>query len=212
MSLLHKLTWRYATKEYNPEAVLEEEQVTEIMKAANLAPSSYGLQPYEFFVIKDKELQAKLKEVSYGQSQVLDASHLIVIAAKKEVSDEFIDAYTKRTAELRNQPHDELKGYGDMMKKTIKNMDKASLLSWTKRQAYIPLGVLLTACADLKIDASPMEGFESEKYNELLELNERKLDATVIVALGKRSHTDSYQHAAKVRRELSDIVHLKYHS
>lgn len=210
MSILHKLTWRYATKKFNPDLLIEEQEVTELMKAANLAPSSYGLQPYDFFVIKDKALQARLKDVSYGQEQVHDASHLIVIAAKTSISDDFINDFVKNTADLRGQDINELTEYADMMKNTVHGMNDHQLLSWTQRQSYIALGVLLTAAADLKIDASPMEGFEAESYNEILGLHEQGLHATVIVGLGERSADDSYQGMAKVRRPLSDIVHLKY--
>jgi len=209
MSLLHKLEWRYATKKFDSEKEISEENITELLKAANLSASSYGLQPYEFIVVKNQELQNKLQEAAYGQAQLADASHVVIFAAKKTVSPDYIKNFVQHTAEIRNQDLGELNDYQQSMIDTIGSMSSDQQLSWTQRQSYIALGTLLLAAADLKIDACPMEGFENEKFNKLLELD-AGLHATAIVTLGYRSVNDTYQHAAKVRRPLDDIVTLRY--
>ena len=208
--MLHKLQWRYATKKFDTTREIEEEHITQLLKAMNLSASSYGLQPYTFVVVKNDELQQKLQDAAYGQAQVTEASHVVVIAAKTEINDEYIDSYIKNIAETRNQSIDELTGYADMMKNGIGSQEHSEQLTWSQRQCYIPLGTLLFAAADMKIDACPMEGFDADAFDELLELKEDGLHATVMITLGYRSVDDKYQHEKKVRKELTDIVSLRY--
>jgi len=208
--MLHKLQWRYATKKFDTTREIEEEHITQLLKAMNLSASSYGLQPYTFVVVKNDELQQKLQDAAYGQAQVTEASHVVVIAAKTEINDKYIDSYIKNIAETRTQSIDELTGYADMMKNGIGSQEHSEQLTWSQRQCYIPLGTLLFAAADMKIDACPMEGFDADAFDELLELKEDGLHATVMITLGYRSVDDKYQHEKKVRKELTDIVSLRY--
>lgn len=208
--MLHKLQWRYATKQFDTEKKVSEEDVTTLLDAMNLAASSYGLQPYEFVVVKNQALQKQLQAVSFNQAQVADASHLIVICAKTEVTPEYIDSYIKRIAEVREVEIDSLGGYADMMKQSIGSQDPDAQLTWAQKQCYTVLGTLLLACADLKIDACPMEGFIPASYNELLGLSAQGLHATIVIPIGYRDVHDSYQHVKKVRRSLADMVHLQY--
>ena len=208
--MLHKMQWRYATKKFDSTKKVDEEIITELLKNMNLTASAYGLQPYRFIVVHNAELQKELQAVSYGQEQVVDASHLIVIAARTELGDEDIDSYISNIAQTRNQNIEELQGYSDMMKKDLLSREKNEQFTWSQRQSYIPLGTLLVAAADKKVDACPMEGFIPEKLNEILNLTEKGLHATAMVALGYRAQEDHYQHEKKVRRELADMVSLRY--
>lgn len=209
MSILHKLQWRYATKKFDPEKIVAEEDITELLKAMNLSASSSGLQPYKFIVIHNKELQQQLRSVSFDQPQITDASHLIVIVAKNEVSPEDIKAYVSRTAEIRNIAAS-LDGLEQSLLKGIASKNPIEQLQWAQRQCYLPLATLLIAAADLKIDTCPMEGFIPEEYDRILGLSEQGLHATVIAAIGYRSREDNLQHAKKSRRTLDDIVELRY--
>lgn len=212
MSILHKLNWRYAAKDFDTDRQVPEEDITELLQAMNLAPSSYGLQPFEFIVIKNKELQSKLLEFSYGQEKVLQVSHVLVIAARTVVNPDYIKDYVVRTEHLRNLPKGTLQDFENSILGSFEKMSQQDQLAWSKRQAYIALGVLMVAAADLKIDSCPMEGFIPEKYNELLGLDKQNLHATLVIPLGYRAQADSYQSLAKSRRDLADIVTLKYDS
>lgn len=209
MSILHKLQWRYAVKEFDQEQTVSEKNITELLEATNLAPTAFGLQPFDIIVISNKEIQKELVEYSYGQEKILDASHVIVFAAHKKISDFYIKEYVARTAEIRNIPVGSLFEFESMMLNTFHALPEDKHVSWSQRQLYLALGVLLTAAADLKIDSCPMEGFIPEKYNEILDLPEH-LQASVVVPLGYRSDKDDYQHRKKVRRDLVDIVTLEY--
>jgi nitroreductase / dihydropteridine reductase len=209
MSILHKLEWRYAVKKFDTDKEVSEDQITELLEATNLMPTAFGLQPFEIIVVKDKLLQQRLFEHSFGQEKVVEASHLVILAAHKKISSEYIRRFREHTEHIRKLPQDTLLGFENHMLSVFEHMSESEHLAWAQRQAYIALGGLLIAAADLKIDSCPMEGFVSEKYDEILELP-NGLHTTLVVPLGYRSPEDGLQHLKKSRRELTDIVHLRY--
>jgi nitroreductase/dihydropteridine reductase len=210
MSLLNILNWRYAVKKFDSSKTIPEEKITELLKGMNLAPSSYGLQPYEFIVVNNKGIQEKLFEHSYGQEKIKQASHIIVIAAKKKITKEYIDDYINRTAEIRKQSVEELKGFRQAMIDSMEKLSPQEQLLWAQKQSYIVLGILMSLCADMHIDSCPMEGFIPGKYNEILDLDSQDLHATVVITIGERAKDDEYQFAKKVRHSLDAIVDLRY--
>ncbi|MFT6361135.1 MAG: nitroreductase/dihydropteridine reductase [Candidatus Paceibacteria bacterium] len=210
MSLLHKLEWRYATKKFDSEKKVPEEEVTELLKAMNLTASSYGLQPFEFVVVKNQDIQDQLLPVSWNQSQLSDASHVIVIAAKTNMTADYIQDYIQRIADVRKVNLEDLEGYKQMMIGGPGTWSEDQVILWSQKQCYTVLGTLLLAAADLKIDACPMEGFQPDAYDEILGLKEQGLHATLVIPIGYRSAEDSTQHDAKSRRHLDDIIELRY--
>ncbi|MEK6151640.1 NAD(P)H-dependent oxidoreductase [Flavobacteriaceae bacterium 3-367] len=206
---LKSLNWRYATKKFDDKKKVSQEDLDTLVHAMQLSVSSYGLQPYHVFIISDAALREQLKSVSWGQSQITDASHLIVFANKTAVDDELIDSYLDKVSETRGIPKDGLSGYGDFMKSKLLPLDDGTKAGWTARQTYIALGNLLSAAASLQIDACPMEGFEPEAYNEILGLKEKGLNAAVVATIGYRSEADETQHYKKVRRSKKELfTHL----
>lgn len=210
MSILHKLEWRYATKKFDSNKEVSESDITNILKATNLSASSSGLQPYSLIVIHNEEIKKQLREHSYNQPQITDASHIMVFAAKTEVSEEYISEYIERTEQIRNLTVGDLDGFKQNIIARVAHKSKQEISHWTQKQAYIALGTLLLAAADLKIDVCPMEGFIPEKYNEILGLNEQNLHACVIAAVGYRAHDDKLAYAKKSRKALDELVQLKY--
>ncbi|HUO10560.1 MAG TPA: NAD(P)H-dependent oxidoreductase [Phycisphaerae bacterium] len=205
--LLDTLQWRYATKKYDPERKIPEATWRTLEDALLLAPSSYGLQPWKALVIKNSGVRAKLRPVAWGQSQVTDASHLVVFAAMKNITAEYIDSYIQRIADVRSIPADALKDYRNMMVGDIVNGPRSSWAqAWAQRQAYIGLGLLLESAAFLGIDATPMEGFDPAKFDEILGLPAKGLAATVMCALGYRAADDTYAKYAKVRWAKEDVI------
>lgn len=208
MDILEKLAWRYATKKFDPEKKLSGAQLERILRATNLSASAYGLQPYKLIVVKDPVVREKLKAVSNNQSQITDASHLVIFARVDELADTHVDDFVKLTASTRNVEADALVGFAAMMKGQIAKMEEEKAGVWTSRQAYLALGTLLTACAVEGIDACPMEGFNADAYDEILGLRERNLRTVVIAAVGFRAADDIYQHKQKVRKPLEDFVEV----
>lgn len=205
MKLLDSLEWRYATKKFNPTQKLDDAQVAQLKKAVQLSASSYGLQGYKILDIRDKELREKLKPAAWGQTQVTDASHLFVFCSFKNVKPAHVDEYLDLKSKIQNLDRETLNGAGDFMKKKIGEMAPEENQAWASRQVYIAVGNLLAAAAELEIDACPMEGFEADKFDEILGLSEKNLVATTLVTLGYRSSEDSTQDNAKVRKPIDHL-------
>ncbi|MCQ0110684.1 NAD(P)H-dependent oxidoreductase [Zhouia amylolytica] len=208
MKFIENQEWRYATKEFDPNRKITAEQLEHLKKAIQLSVSSYGLQLYKVLIIENKEVREKLRPASWNQSQITDASHLFVFCNYTRVSEQNIDSYVELIAATRELEKENLKGYGDFMKAKIDEKSIDDQFQWTKHQTYIALANLLAACAEIKIDTCPMEGFEAATYNEVLGLTERGLNASVIVPVGYRSDTDTTQSLAKVRKPMAQLFEM----
>ena len=197
---IEALKWRYATKKFDSSKKVAAEDLNILKEAMQLSASSYGLQPYKIFVIEDQEIRKQLQPAAYGQSQIVDASHLIVIANKADFDENLVDSYVDEISKVRGIEPAQLSGMADYMKKNVVDLAVEMKAQWTAKQTYIVLGNLLAAAAQLKIDTCPMEGFDAKKFNEILGLANNDYNASVIVALGYRSIDDATQHLPKVRR------------
>lgn len=204
-TFLDNQNWRYATKKFDSTKKISAEDLNTLKEAIRLSSSSFGLQPYKVIIVENPELRAKLQPASWGQSQIVDASHLIVFANQTNVNAEDIDNYVKNVAETRNIPESALTGYGDYMKGAIGAKSDEEKTIWTSKQTYLALGNLLNAAAELKIDVTPMEGFVPAQYNEILGLNELGLNASLVATIGYRSEEDATQHQKKVRKSNEEL-------
>ena len=198
--LLDRLTWRYATKQFDPNRKISPQDWAVLEDALLLTPSSGGLQPWKFIVVTDPSVRAKLLPASYGQAQITNASHLVVFAAKKNFSEADVDAFINYTASARGVPIESLAQYrGMLVGGIVQALDEPARDAWARNQAYIALGNLLTSAALLGIDACPMEGFDRAQYDEILGLHAKGLASAVIATVGYRALTDTYANAPKVR-------------
>ncbi|MEC3965988.1 NAD(P)H-dependent oxidoreductase [Flagellimonas halotolerans] len=207
-NILEHRTWRYATKKFDTTKKVSDENLETLLEATRLSASSYGLQPYHVIVVSDQKVKEQLKPASWNQSQITDASHIIVFANATEFGEELVDDYLTNVSETRNIPEEGLKGYSDFMKSKLIDLPTETKSNWTARQAYIAFGNLMQAAAELKIDTCPMEGFESDKYNEILGLEDKNLNAAVVLAVGYRSAEDETQHLPKVRKSKEELFTL----
>lgn len=200
--IIKDLNWRYAIKKYDSSKKIQAEDIEILKEAVSLSPSSLGLQPYKILIIENKGLREKLKEKSQGQAQITDASHLFVFCSLSQISEIYVDSYIKQVAKRRNSIPSDLKLYRDSLWNSVSKMklEKESTY-WAAKQAYLGLGNLLHTAARLQIDATPMEGFDPAGYDDILNLSEKGLTASVLCALGYRSEDDKYQHLIKVRKE-----------
>ena len=205
--LIGQLKWRYATKQFDPARKIKSNDWAALEEALVLTPSSYGLQPWKFIVVTDQAMRQKLAPVSWGQPQITDASHLVVFAIKKDLSESDIDGYIDRIARVRGIPRESLVTYRDrMVGSVIKNMSTEQRRAWAARQTYIALGTFLTSAAMLGIDACPMEGFDPAKYDEVLGLDKKGLSAVVIATAGYRAPGDKYSELEKVRFPREEVL------
>lgn len=204
-TFLDHQNWRYATKKFDAAKKITAEDLNILKEAIRLSSSSYGLQPYKIIIVENPELRAKLQPSAWGQSQIVEASHLIIFANETNIDDTTIDSFLKNISETRSTPIEALSGYGDFMKSKISTLTPEAKDIWTAKQTYLALGNLLNAAAELKIDATPMEGFVPAQVNEILGLDQLGLNATLIATLGYRHEEDATQHYKKVRKSNEDL-------
>lgn len=206
MSNIKALQWRYATKKFNPDKILSEEKINILKEAFNLTATSYGLQPLKMVVVRNKKLQEQLKSASWEQQQLNTASHVLVICIEKKIDKDFIEQYFKRVKHIRETPDEILDPFKKSLVDSFESKAEEEVHSWAVNQAYLSLGTLLTVCATEEIDACPMEGFEPEKYDELLNLDSRNLKSVLALPVGYRAEDDMFSEFKKVRRPLGDII------
>jgi nitroreductase len=204
---LQQLQWRYATKQFDPSQTIADDAWKVLEQSLVLAPSSFGLQPWKFFVIRDPELRQQLVAHSWNQPQVVDASHLVVFAIKKDLNDDDVDRYINRMAEVQGVPAENLGGFGGMIKGFMANPPyPLDIDSWSTRQVYIALGQFMTTAAMMEIDTCPLEGFIPAKYDEVLQLGAQGYHPVVVCCAGYRSRDDQYAQKPKVRYPTEQVV------
>lgn len=201
-SILDALQFRYATKQFDPARKIDAATWSALEQSLVLTPSSFGLQPWKFLVITDHAVREQLVEHSWGQRQVADCSHLVVMAVRTSVDEAYIDRFIARIAEVRGVPAQSLAGYRGMMAGSLGMMTP----DWAAKQAYIALGQFMLAAAMLGIDTCPMEGFLPAKYDEILGLSSQGLTTAVLCPAGYRAATDKYATLPKVRWAADDVI------
>jgi nitroreductase len=205
--LLEALKWRYATKFFDATKKIPADTWQALVQALVLTPTSYGLQPYKFLVISNPAKRVELLPHSWGQKQVVDASHFVVFTARTEMKVADVDRFIKRTTDVRKLPDGAFNPYRDMMLGDIVNGPRGKTAhEWATRQTYIALGNLMTCAAVLGVDTCPMEGLVPAEYDKVLNLNGSGYATVVACALGYRAASDKYASLAKVRYEAKDLV------
>jgi nitroreductase len=206
-NFIDNANWRYATKKFDPTKKISNEDLEILKEAIKLSASSYGLQPYKVFFIENPELRAKLQPVAWGQTQIVEASHLIVFANITNFGDSEIDSFIENLSKVRGIPVENIHGYGEFVKSKISTLPLDNRNNWTSKQTYLAMGNLLNAASELKIDVTPMEGFEPEAVNEILGFEKLGLNASLIATVGYRHQDDATQHYAKVRKSNEELFY-----
>ncbi len=209
-TLLQQLHWRYATKKFDASKKIAAADWQALEQALVLTPTSYGLEPIRFLVITDLAIREQLVPVSWNQKQPADCSHYLVIAARVKNTEADVDHYMARIAEVRGSSIEAQAGFKKLLLADVVHGPRGQRsLEWATNQAYIALGNFMTAAALLGIDTCPMEGFEPDKYDAILDLPAQGYHAAVCCAAGYRSAEDKYAALPKLRFPASElIVHL----
>ena len=203
---LASLEWRYATKAFDTRK-LPEATWAALEESLRLTPSSYGLQPWKFIVVNDPALRAKLRPVSWNQSQVTDASHLVVFARRTEVTETDVNEFFNQMVSERQADATKLEPYRQMMLGgVVKGKDAAAQKDWAARQVYIALGQLMGAAAAMAIDTCPLEGIDPDAYTEILGLKGTGYEVVVACAVGYRSSEDKYAGMKKIRFPAARVI------
>ncbi|MCT0210163.1 MAG: NAD(P)H-dependent oxidoreductase [Cyanobium sp.] len=207
LTVLEALHWRYATKIFDSARTIPAELWSNLEQSLVLSPSSYGLQPWKFLVIEDPALRSELRPFSWNQSQITDASHLVVFLAKRTIDGADLDRLIEATSTIREQPIEQLAFYRSMMQKDLLDGPRSALIDqWSTNQLYIALGTFMTAAALLGIDTCPIEGFSPPDYDRLLGLEASPYRSAVVCAAGYRSADDKYASLAKIRYSTAELI------
>lgn len=206
MDIIKSLQWRYATKKFDASKILSDEKLHILKQAFNLTATSFGLQTIKMVVLQDKNIRKQLVEHSFGQAQVLNASHLLVICIHENINDSDVDAHFDNVNDVRHTPETILAPYRADLKAIMEFMTKEERQEWSIKQAYIALGNLMTVCAVENIDSCPMEGFDKQRFDEILKLKDRNLKSILLLPVGYRDVDDMFAEFKKVRKELRDAV------
>ncbi|MBL8864477.1 MAG: NAD(P)H-dependent oxidoreductase [Planctomycetia bacterium] len=204
--VMAQLRWRYACKKFDPSKRIDPETWTRLEDSLVLTPSSYGLQPWKFFNVVHPSTREKLLPFTWGQKQVVDASHLIVFAVKANVGAADAEKLVAFSASTRGIPSTALEGYKNMMIGSLTRSTPEQVREWMSRQLFIALGVFLSTAAMLGVDACPMEGFQPDKYDEVLGLPAKGYHSVVLATVGYRAADDAYAGLAKVRYPKAELI------
>ena len=205
--LLKILTWRYATKVFDPERKIDAETITTLEDSMVLTPSSFGLQPWKFIFVEDQAVKDQLLPLSWNQPQTRDCSHFVVLCYDDSFELSEVDRYIDATVEARGgqaSDHAALKGMMDGF--IQRSIDGATIDDWCKNQVYIALGQLMASAAFLGVDACPMEGINPPEFDKILGLENSGFKTMVACALGYRAESDKYATLPKVRYPKDEII------
>lgn len=206
MSLNDALHWRYAPKRMTG-AKVSDDKIDAILKAAQYAPTSMGLQPFKFILIEDKSLRETIKPIAYNQAQIAEASHLLIFCAYTKLQQHHIDEYIQNIMETRSVSKESLDPFATSMRRFADNQTEEQIKNWATNQTYIALGFALAEAALIGVDVTPMEGFSIEKLDELFELPQKNLTSIALLAIGFRDvGNDFLANEKKVRKNIDDLV------
>lgn len=206
MSMNDALHWRYSPKRMTG-AKVSEDNINAILKAAQYAPTSMGLQPFTLFLIDNQDLLQKIRPIAYNQPQITEASHLLLFASYTELNQEHIDNYLQTIIDIRNVSAESLDAFRKSMARFAERNTAEEIQHWATNQTYIALGFAVAEAALIGVDVTPMEGFSINDLNQLLNLNELGLTSVALLAIGYRdTENDFLAKEKKVRRPLNELV------
>ncbi len=206
MDIIKQLKWRYATKKFDSNKKLSPKKLDTLKQAFNLTATSFGLQTIKLLIVETESIRQSLLPHAYNQRQVTDASHLLVICIQEDVLDHDVVNYYENIKDIRKTSEDILKPYREDLIKMMNKMSVEERQQWSKHQAYIALGNLMTVCAVENIDSCPMEGFKTLEYDKILNLQEKGLKSVLLLPVGYRSEDDMFSDFAKVRKPLEEAI------
>lgn len=199
-TLLAALNWRYAVKRFDSTRIIPAETWSALEEALILTPSSTGLQPWRFIVVTDPAMKARLQPAAWNQAQVADCSHFVIMTVRRNLGDDHVDQHIARMSEVRGITIDSLAKFRAMVTGNLNRAREENRLDiWQMHQIYIALGNFMTAAALLGVDTCPMEGFQPDRFDDILQLAGTPYASVVCCAAGYRASEDKYATTPKVR-------------
>jgi nitroreductase / dihydropteridine reductase len=206
-NIKESLTTRYTSKAFTPNAKINQEHYQLILEAANMAPTSFGLQPFKIIEVKDQETKDKILPIAFNQPQVNTCDSILIFAIETDLEIS-IQEYKSRIISLKRQDDEGAEGYMKYIQSFLSNMKTSgvSINDWSTKQAYIALGYASMTAALLGIETACMEGFIPAKIDELLSLKAKNLQSVVMLCVGVGAEDDANKTNPKVRKTLQELV------
>lgn len=205
--LLGLQEWRCSVKKFDAAKKIPDHTWDALEKSLILSPSSFGLQPWKFLIVKSDEMKQKLLPLSWNQAQVTDCSHHVVFTYRNKVDAAYVQHFVNSIIETRNVTAEKTEAYKQMMQGFIDRGNKEGwVTNWAIKQVYIALGNFMTSAAALGVDTCPMEGIDPAKYDEVLGLKGTDYSTVVCCSAGYRHREDPYTKLKKVRFSPKDLV------
>ena len=207
MDFIERLKWRYACKKMDPSKSITEEQLDRILEAARLAPTSSGLQPFEVWVITNPKIREKIQAIAWNQSMVTECSHLLVFVAWDDYTPERINMMFDLTNEIRGFKNEGWEAYRQQLLAGYPPRGPEINFQHAARQCYIAMTTATMQAAYEGIDTTPMEGFDPDALDQILDLRAQHLRSVLMLPLGHRdAENDWLVNLPKVRRPMSQFV------
>jgi nitroreductase len=212
--ILNAYNFRHACKEFDASKKIAKEDFDFILETGRLSPSSFGFEPWQFVILQNPEIREKLKTVAWGAQKQLDtASHFVLILARKKSEMIYSSEYVSKIMTDVQQLSQEVKNgktsaFENFQKNDFNLLESdRSIFDWASKQTYIALGNMMTSAAEIGIDSCPIEGFDKEAAEDLLEkegiLDRSKFGLSVMTAFGYRNAEPA---RAKTRQKLEALV------
>lgn len=206
MSIIEHLQWRYATKAFDTTKKVASEKLDVIKQAFNLTATSYGLQPIKMVIVKNESLQKNLVPLAMNQPQLEQASHVLVLCIQTNIDEDFVTEYFSRVHNIRETPKNILQPFKDFLIADFEQKPQEMIEAWAVKQAYLAMGNLLTVCALEGIDACPMEGFNPNACDDLLDLKNKGLKSVLLLPIGYRAEDDMFADFKKIRKPIAESI------
>ena len=203
---LEALSWRYATKKFDTTKKVSPEKIEDIIEAFRLTPTAYGVSPFKLIIVENPALREQIRPIAWNQSQITEASHLLILARRTNVDAKYIDNFISQVAEHRNIDVVSLDGYKNMILGFMQSQTPEQFDAWLEKQTHIALGILLSALADMRIDSCPIAGFDPIACDTILGLSEKNLASVLLCPIGYRDADDKYATIKKFRPSKHEIV------
>jgi nitroreductase len=188
------MNFRHACKLFDETKKISDEEIHYILEMGRKSPSSFGMEGWKFLVITNQKLKEELRPFCWDQPQITSCSHLVVILAAIEKLKPESGIPLKRF-ERREMPKEKLNFYIDVYAKHLyKTLSSdENIYCWSARQTYIAAANMMSAAAFIGIDTCPIEGFEKENVEKVLDLDTKKYQVALLLPFGYRVNPQSKQ-------------------